>query len=423
MQTAKQAKIDNERRWARAAWLALAALILVALVQAAPVFLAQQMQICTAGSSQCAQQGLMTVENLRQLEAMGITLPAWGAYTLISRLILNSLFFLTALVILLRKPGEWMPLFVAFFLLTFSANNGVINALGLVSAPWAILARGLTAAAWVSFLLFFTLFPSGHFAPRWMGWVVLAYSLVLLSSLVFSGTFLDIGTILPWFGSVYFPSLFAFMLASQVYRYRRVSTPTQRQQTKWVVYGISMMFALAIAGILPMIFSPAYTQSTFFFILSGGLGNFIFLLLPLSIGVAMVRSRLWEIDILINRTLVYGGLTATLALVYFGSVILLQGLFQSLTGQSQSPVVTVISTLAIASLFTPLRRRIQNDIDRRFYRKKYDAEKALETFAHTVRQQVDLDEISESLLGVVQETMQPEMVSLWLKGIEKYKKP
>jgi signal transduction histidine kinase len=348
---------------ARAAWLVLAALILIALVQAAPVYLAQQTRICTADSSQCAQAGLMTVENLRQIEAVGITLPVWGAYTLISRLILNTLFFLTALIIFLRKPGDWMPLFVAFFLLTFSANNGIINALGLVSAPWAILARGLTAAAWVSFLLFFTLFPSGHFAPPWMGWVVLAYSLVLLSSLVFSGTSLDIGTLLPWFGTIYFPTLFAFMLGAQVYRYRRISTANQRRQTKWVVYGISMMLVLAIAFSLPMIFSPAYTQSTFIFILSGGLANYILLLLPLSIGAAMIRSRLWEIDILINRTLVYGMLT----LVFGASYMLIVGGITSVYKIQDDLWVSLLVAALVAVLFQPLREQLQRGVNRLMY--------------------------------------------------------
>jgi signal transduction histidine kinase len=348
---------------ARAAWLVLAALIVVALIQAAPFYLAQQTQICTADSSQCAQKGLMTVENLHQLKTMGVTLQTWGAYTLISRLILNLLFFLTALAIFLRKPGEWMPLFVAFFLLTFGANNGVINVLGLASAAWALLAKSLTAATWVGFLLFFTLFPGGHFAPRWMRWVVLVYSVLILTSLVFSGTPLDIGTVLPWFGSVYFPSLFALMLGAQVYRYRRVSTAHQRQQTKWVVYGISMMLVLAIAFSLPTIFSPAYSQSTFIFILSGGLANYILLLLPLSIGVAMIRSRLWEIDILINRTLVYGVLT----LMIGASYVLIVGALSRLFKIQDDLWISLLVTGLVAVLFQPVRGRLQQGVNRLMY--------------------------------------------------------
>ena len=347
---------------ARAAWLALAAVILVALVQGAPIYLAQQMQICPTDSSQCGQAVPLTVERLHQLEEIGVTLPAWGAYTLISQLISTALTGLIALIVFLRKPGERMPLFVAFFLLTFS-NSAVINALGLASAAWAFPVQCLTAAFWVTFMLFFTLFPGGHFSPRWMRWVVFAFAAPLLTGIFFPDTPLDIGLSAPWIGAVCFISLFASMLVAQVYRYRRISTPTQRQQTKWVVYGISMMLALEIAVILPMIFSPAYTQSTFFLILSGGLGNFPFLLLPLSIGVAMVHSRLWEIDILINRMLVYGVLTLVIGAAY----VLIVGALSSLFKIQDDLWVSLLVTGLVAVLFQPLRDRLQQGINRLMY--------------------------------------------------------
>jgi hypothetical protein len=139
-------------------------------------------------------------------------------------------------------------------------------------------------------------------------------------------------------------------------------------------------------------------------------------LIPLSIGIALLRYRLWDIDILINRTLVYGSLTALLALLYFGLVIGLQSLVRLFTGQvSQSPVVIVASTLALFALFQPLRRRLQKIIDRRFYRIKYDAAKTLVAFSATLRDEVDLSRLSEDLVAVVQETMQPAHISLWLR--------
>ena len=140
------------------------------------------------------------------------------------------------------------------------------------------------------------------------------------------------------------------------------------------------------------------------------------LLIPLSIGVAIVYDRLWDIDIVIHRTLVYGILTASLALVYFGSVAMAQAVLHALTDQSEQPqLVVVVSTLVIAALFNPLRGRIKSFIDRRFYRSKYDARKTLEAFSATLNQETDLDALSEDLVSVVRGTMQPTHVSLWLR--------
>jgi hypothetical protein len=139
--------------------------------------------------------------------------------------------------------------------------------------------------------------------------------------------------------------------------------------------------------------------------------------LPVFTGIAIVRHRLYDIDLLINRTLVYGSLTLMLALVYFGGVTATQALFQTLTSQQKLPqLAVVVSTLVIAALFNPLRHRIQSFIDRRFYRSKYDAAKTLDTFSARLREETDLTTLSEELVGVVRETMQPEHVTLWLRS-------
>jgi hypothetical protein len=136
--------------------------------------------------------------------------------------------------------------------------------------------------------------------------------------------------------------------------------------------------------------------------------------MPIAMGIAITRYRLYEIDLLINRTLVYGSLTAVLVALYFVGIVVLQRLFVALTGE-RSTLAVVVSTLAIAALFTSLRRRIQSFIDRRFYRRKYDARKTLQAFSVTLRDETDLDALSDDLVGVVRETMQPAHVSLWLR--------
>ena len=196
---------------------------------------------------------------------------------------------------------------------------------------------------------------------------------------------------------------------SLIWRLRRGSW-VERQQIKWLAYAA----AVATGGSI-LVYTPPealgarWVTSVGYVVVELGVLGF-----PISIGIAILRYRLYEIDILINRTLVYGVLTATLVALYFGGIVVLQRLFVFLTGQ-QSTLAVVASTLLIAALFTPLRRRIQSFIDRRFYRRKYDAAKTLEAFSAHLRDETDLDALSEDLVGVVRETMQPAHVSLWLR--------
>jgi hypothetical protein len=193
---------------------------------------------------------------------------------------------------------------------------------------------------------------------------------------------------------------------------RRGARGVERQQIKWLLY-VGPLFFIA-AGL--------HVGSYYFWLTEGSWGLWASYLLvaigglsgPIAIGIAILRYHLYEIDLIINRTLVYGSLTATLVALYFGVIVVLQRVFVLLTGQ-QSTLAVVASTLLIAALFTPLRRRIQSFIDRRFYRSKYDARKTLEAFSAQLRNETDLEALSDDLVGVVRETMQPAHVSLWLR--------
>jgi hypothetical protein len=182
-----------------------------------------------------------------------------------------------------------------------------------------------------------------------------------------------------------------------------------RLQIRWFVFG---GFAFVILNFLP-VFVIGDAHSSFQIALSA-IGFAAIIPLYVAAGIAVLRYRLYDIDVIIRRTLQYTLVTGFLALVYFGGVVLLQSIFDVFTGQADSPLVTVISTLVIAALFNPLRGRIQEFIDRRFYRKKYDAERALAQFAVTARDEVESGRLTSSLLGIVQETMQPEQATLWL---------
>jgi hypothetical protein len=193
-------------------------------------------------------------------------------------------------------------------------------------------------------------------------------------------------------------------ILSLIIRFVR-SRGDERTQMKWLVYTAVMSISL----MLLMSFTLGEDS-----LLLGIFSSAIPIYLTIAIGIAILRHQLFDIDLIIRRTLQYSLLTAMLALVYFGSVVILQSLAENLTGE-QSPLVIVLSTLAIAALFNPLRTRVQDFIDRRFYRKKYDAEKALAQFAITARDEVELDQLTSALLGIVEETMQPEQVFLWLQ--------
>ena len=204
------------------------------------------------------------------------------------------------------------------------------------------------------------------------------------------------------------------IFGSLIHNWRTLVEPVARAQLRWLTLGMGLGLGVPFLGMIGVL------------VTGGDFGGanlnwmlWLILLLPVCIAIAITRYRLFDIDVIIRKTLVYAVLSALLGLVYFGSVVLLQRLFGTLTGVEQSPLAVVVSTLAIAALFTPLRRRIQDGIDRRFFRKKYDAQRVLAQFALTARDEVSLEALTAELTRVVQETMQPEKVSLWLQPTEK----
>jgi uncharacterized membrane protein YhdT len=276
--------------------------------------------------------------------------------------------------------------------------------------------------------LSYLLFPTGRLPSRrwrWAVWLTVAFIVVgVLLGAFSSGPLSDLGPIQNPLGIVGLADIYSAILyttfsvllvavISSVFVRLRRAGGVEHQQIKWFAYAVAAnAIAVVVAYVIPgLIETPLWFERVGF-----ALNNIVIPAIPIAIGIAILRYRLYDIDLLINRTLVYGSLTLMLALVYFGGVTATQAVFTALTGQEQQPqLAIVISTLVIAALFTPLRRRIQSFIDRRFYRRKYDARKILEAFSATLRDETDLDALNDNLVGVVRETMQPAHVSLWLR--------
>jgi hypothetical protein len=310
------------------------------------------------------------------------------------------------LVLFWRRSDDWMVVFTSAYLLLY----GTIMAGPL---EWALNFSTLAVDVLQPLLLttptvaLIVLFPDGRFVPRWTRWLVLS-SIALVAAIFYL-------TLAYW--GVFMVAILLSAIYAQVYRYRRVSTPTERQQTKWVLFGFLLWWLLIMVEGVPYAIElnlPPGNPLPWWTLVSSAGWWLTLTIVPLSLSIAVLRYRLYEIDVIINRALVYGSLTAMLIALYFGGIVVLQRLFVALTGQ-QSTLAVVASTLAIAALFNPLRGRVQSFVDRRFYRRKYDASKTLEAFSAKLRDATDLGALSGDLKAVVGETMQPSHVSLWLR--------
>jgi hypothetical protein len=407
--------------FARVVWGVLVAFALGMFAVSLPGYIEQPQTHCLGES---CSSGQLSPEAVTTLHHLGLSVGEYIAFNVGLLLVSTLVACVIAFLLVLRRSDDWMALVVSFALVEFSPSS-ITNAFVLNRWIGPTLASILTSTSdqlsLTSLVLMFYLFPDGRFVPRWTRWLVcvgIGFSLLLI---IYPNTPDWLNALL---GVLYFVVLVSLVIA-QIYRYRRVSSLSQRQQTKWVVYSLAVTILLVIGNfLLTQVVIPALSQAgSLSASIDTSIGNLLLLPIPIAFGIAILRYRLYDIDVIINRTLVYGVLTISLALVYFGLVIGLQSLVRLITGQiAQSPIVIVASTLAIAALFQPLRHRIQAVIDRRFYRRKYDAARTLAAFSATLRGELDLNQLSEHLVQVVEETMQPAHVSLWLRKAEHERK-
>ena len=326
-----------------------------------------------------------------------------------------------AVLVYWKRRTDRMALLVSYFLLIYGvtfAGPGERLELMLTGGTDVTLVA-TTLLLTIPTVLIFSLFPNGVFVPGWSRWLS-------LGSLVWLPIYFGVTPITPnpdtlqvtyAVGFIWILVIVIPMFYAQIYRYRQVSTPAERQQTKWVLYGFGLWMTLIFLSSIPY-FSWLSQPPGSAIPTSAASLSFVWWLtqaiLPISLAIALLRFRLWEIDQIINRSLVYFALSVMLALVYLLSVVVLQVMFRGLTGQ-ESPLAIVISTLAIAALFNPLRHRLQAFVDRRFYRARYDSSRALANLSSGMRERVDLADISQIILTTVDDTLRPEYLSLWLR--------
>jgi serine phosphatase RsbU (regulator of sigma subunit) len=344
------------------------------------------------------------------------------------RVVGMAVFTITALIIFIRKSDDWMIGLVSITLIAtgtaWFAPLGALPSQSLMEELAEVVGAALPfsvelggSVAGICLILFFYLFPDGRFVPSWTRYAsvfIVAHGVLWIA---FPGSAIDPTTWPLALEALIVVLVVGSGLAAQAYRYSSMSTPSDRQQTKLVVFAI---LAALGAVLLLSVLNPGLAtglgnlklvtpriEALYNLIVLGVLGLSL-LLFPLSIGVSVLRYRLWDIDLFINRTLVYGALTGVLGAAYFGVVALVGAI------ASQSYVTIAAATLLVAVLFQPVRTRIQELIDRAFYRQRYDAAKTLEAFTARLRQEIDLQAIGAEMMAVVEETMYPQGVSLWI---------
>jgi len=395
---------------ARGVWIAFVLAELVISILSLFVSRTPGQTICPFSAS-CA----ITPATAQALHQLGIAPSTYVTYNLVLALLQSLVFLSVGGLIFWRKSSE--PLCVATsFVFVILGLSPIING---SSYPPAVVFGYIYALCVLPALGFFLLtFPAGRFVPSW-SWILAVLWFVQVILFEIPGSF----NILFWPLPLFIAELlltYGGTLGVLIYRYVRVLSYSQRQQAKWLVFALATFAVLIvlyslIGSLVPGLAAPDAPYQ----LVSGTLTSIVFLFLPLSVGVAILRSQLWDIDVIIRRTLIYSILTVILALIYVGLVFVFGTLLRGLFGQQQNPVAIVVSTLVIAALFQPLRLFLQRFIDRRFYRSKYDAAKTLRGFSETLRGEIDLTQLSNHLVMVVQETMQPSFVQLWLRKPER----
>lgn len=407
-------------RWlafARAGWVVFAVVHLALSAVGLPLYFAALRTVCDAMSCPPWQ---LTPERVRALENWGLSADAYAAYLVALQAIYTLVFLVIAALLFWRKPSSRLALFVSLtFVMIGTLSPAARQVLFDTYPAWGLLADFLASLGWASFfLIFFYLFPDGRFVPRWTRWLAVTWYAVNVPAALSLERFvpdspLNYENWHPLLGASLILGLLGSGIYAQLYRYRRVSGPAERQQTKWVIFGLAVAaagaLALTLSGVIPALGLPGYPQ-----VLHGPVGatiiTFSFLPVPLSISAAILRYRLWDIDIVINRALVYGVLTACVVGVYVLIVGGLGALFQA----QGNLLVALLAAGVVAVLFTPLRERLQRGVNRLMYGERDDPYEAVSRLGRRLEATLAPDAVLPAVVETVRESLRLPYAAIML---------
>jgi hypothetical protein len=380
-------------------------LIVALFLARLPAYYTALQTVCTATA--CAYTQL-TPDSALALQKLGLSVGTYAIFYLALTIALAFVCFTLGAVIFWRRSDDWIALLVALAVVASVTINQDVFGMDMTSA-WGWIAMVLYVLGNGVYLLVLSL-SDGRFVTRWARWLLLCW---VLAVPVYFYSMYSIFYPLVWFVAL------VLLGIAQFYRYHTAASPLQRQQTKWLFFGGGVAVILIVIGKVPQYIFPSLGQAGSFYLLINGPAYIVILFIfPLCLGLAILRYGFLDIDIIIHRTLVYSTLTVFLAVIYEISVFTLQSLTSGLSFIRGNQLAIVASTFLIGGLFKPLHDRTRALIDRRFYRRKYDAARTVAAFSATIRDEVDLNQLKEDLLAVVQETMQPAHISLWLRNPE-----
>ena len=401
-------------RWlvlARVVWAAVVVFTLVIFLLSLPAYVAQLQTVCT-GDACVYSYGQLTPGTAQALHNLGLSIGTY-AVSILALIIASTLVsFGVAALIYWRRSDDWMAMLVSLFLVTFGVNFSVQAQAILatnVHSVWHWSLNILIGLGWALLSLLLYLFPDGRFVPRWTP----PLAVLAVASNIFLNIYPDAFSIFPpWVFGAIFAVEGVFGIAAQIYRYARVSGPVQRQQTKWVVFGLAMTMLVILGRQVPQLIFPSLSASSSpYFLVSTYVYPLGLLLIPLTLGIAILRYRLWDIDILINRTLVYGTLTACVVALYVLVVVGCGALLQS----SGNLLISLLATGLVAVLFQPLRERLQRAVNQLMYGERDSPYRVISRLGQRLEGTLAPNEVLPTIVETVAQALKLPYVTITLK--------